>query len=277
MSIVMAFKKPPLVEVIAELRWNTTSPTISFPSGNENTNLHQFVQMDDGDVETFIMRFGGFAHVLGFSQAERLVPAGFPAIAHQPIYRFRSANKPTTNSLYQIGMGLFTANATTSYDSWNVFSATIKEGVEALLKSRSDLEKDALFNVISLRYINAFDHELTDGRDITTFLEDVFKLRINLPSAISKNMIDGGKFTPMLQLRLPMNNGVLMDFSVGEGISNNELVVAMDTTVVTTTPVVANVAAVMDALQSAHDVIHEMFYALTAPMSDLIRSQDGAD
>jgi len=219
-------------------------------------------------MEAFFMQFGGRAHVLGFSQTERLLPVGFPMMAYQPIFRFRKSDAAT--SLYQVGAGVFTANAVPPYSSWENFSVDISKGIEALLSTRPPTEKNSNFTSVSLRYIDAFNDELTGGRDVVRFLAEIFNLTISLPKSISGNIAAGATFKPTLQLHLPMENGVVMNIVVGEGSGPTGNAIVMDTTVVTTTPTAGTLEAAMTALKSAHDVIHNMFFELIKPIEDLI-------
>lgn len=214
------------------------------------------------------MQFGGRAHVLGFSQTERLLPVGFPMMAYQPIFRFRQSDSAT--SLYQVGPGIFTANVVPPYSSWEKFSVDISKGIEALISTRPPSEKNSNFTSVSLRYLDAFNDELTGGRDVVRFLAEIFDLKISLPKSISGNISTGATFKPTLQLHLPMDNGVVMNIVVGEGVGPTGPAIVMDTTVITTTPTAGTLDAAMTALKSAHDVIHNMFFELIKPIEALV-------
>ena len=72
------FKNAPLIELIAELRWNVHSP----PLGTPQTPLASIALMalNANQFDEFFMRFGGEVYKLGYERAERLLPSGFPYI-----------------------------------------------------------------------------------------------------------------------------------------------------------------------------------------------------
>jgi hypothetical protein len=62
--------------------------------------------------------------------------------------------------------GVFSANAIPPYRSWSVFSPEVEAGIDILLAVRDDAEKQAMFNPVTLRYIDAFRPDLIrDRRD----------------------------------------------------------------------------------------------------------------
>lgn len=269
----MTLKSAPFVEIVAELRWSpeaSTSHQITTPS---NAGLQQITFHDSNSFESFFMKFGGLAHNLGFSQTERLLPMGFPTVAYQPVFRFRADGNPS--KIYQVGAGLFTANAVAPYKSWDDFAPDIEKGVAALLTAREGLEADAAFNSVSLRYLDAFTSELTGDRGAAQFIDEVFGLKVELPPAISNLIVDGGIVTPNLQFQLPLKEGLLMHIAVGDGMAHGKKAVVMETTVATTIPTAANVQALMEALSGAHEIIHTMFFELVAPIRPLLDNATG--
>lgn len=270
----MTLANAPLVEIIAELRWEPQSTALTLQQGGISTFQPHLTHIDFSSLEPVFTKFAGLAHNLGFSQMERLLPMGFPIVAFQPIYRFRDFSTTSAN-LYQIGAGVFTTNALPPYGSWDNFAPNITKGVDALLASRSEQEKDLPFTSISLRYIDAFGPPLTEGRNIATFLKEVFQLEIILPFAMKNNIVDGGVITPTVQLQIPMATGLVMNLVIGEGMANNEVAIIFDTTVISTTPTAPTTYAIMDTLHIAHTVIHEMFYELVKPISHLMQLSEG--
>src|SRR5215471_16972408 len=152
------YRNPPLVELIGELRWGSSGSSFPLPPGSH---------------EEFFMRFGSRAGAVGYERVERLVPPGFPAPPFQAVYRFRKKAPETGTTLYQVGAGVFTANITPPYESWQEFRPVVEEGVDILLETRNPSEKDTPFTSASLRYIDAFGYQLTEGRSTAAFLRDV--------------------------------------------------------------------------------------------------------
>src|SRR5215472_6295692 len=94
------YRYPPLVELIAELRWGSPLPA---------AQPQNVIVLATGSHEEFFMRFGSKAGALGYGQVERLVPPGFPASSFQAIYRFRKNAPEQGTTLYQVGTGVFSA------------------------------------------------------------------------------------------------------------------------------------------------------------------------
>ena len=216
------------------------------------------------------MRFGASASKLNFQVAERLVPPGFPLVAHQPVYRFRKQAQEEIAALYQVGPGMFSANAVPPYQNWAQFEPIVREGIDALLHARDSSEKNVNFLSTSLRYIDAFNSTLTQGRDVSTFLDEVLGIKITLPSGLTQQLAEGSKHKPTLQFQLPMTSGMIMSLGIGEGLFHETPAIVMDCTVGTTTPVAASLDAVMATLTLARAAIHDTFFALTSPISHLM-------
>lgn len=112
------FRNPPLIEMIAELRWPTQGQSavpVVLPGANGSAEA-MFLQ--------WIARMGG----LGYEHVERLAPAGFPLPLDAPVLRVKPKTGLPQNTLFQLGPQLFTANATPPYLSWQDFAPTAREG-----------------------------------------------------------------------------------------------------------------------------------------------------
>jgi len=225
----------------------------------------------DTKLDEFFMRFGGAIYADGFQNVERLVPQGFPFIPYQPVCRFRKHSSATHPALYQVGPGVFTANAIPPYKSWEVFSPIVRRGVEALLTTRRDMEHDEAFFSVSLRYINAFNSSLTQGQDVSEFVQKTLGISIALPDALSRQIARGENPKPYLQLQLPMENGMVMTFAIGEGLVSGESAIVMDTSVASVTSVPSDAESVMSTLNDARSAIHDMFFGLTDPIKQLMQ------
>jgi uncharacterized protein (TIGR04255 family) len=172
------YRHPPLIELIAELRWGSPLPTTQPPGGFLlGTGLH----------EEFFMRFGSRAGALGYERVERLVPPGFPAVPFQAIYRFRKKEPEEGTTVYQVGAGVFSANITPPYHSWREFRPVVEEGVRILLETRNPSEKEMPFTSASLRYIDAFGNKFTEGRSTGAFIRDVLGFVVEPPAAVLRN------------------------------------------------------------------------------------------
>lgn len=273
----ITFLNAPLVELIAEIRWlpcDASGTRIPPPQVSGNAPFVAFGASNE--FEEFFMRFGASAARLGYPMAERLVPPDFPLMMAQPVYRFRQSSQGGLKSLYQVGPGIFTANAVPPYQTWDQFSHVVQNGVEAMLESRSSGEQDAPFIGTSLRYIDAFGPTLRCGMDVSEFMERVLGIEVRLPAGLTGQLAPGTNYKPSIQAQIPMAAGMIMSVAVGEGMANNEPVIILDTTVATTTPVAANLDAVMRAMNLARNSIHDAFFDLTGPIRELMKPQ-GAD
>lgn len=265
----LTFNKAPLVEIVAELRWNQ-SITVAPAKPGAVAGTQALIIGNSNKVEEFFMRFGGACYQAGFQQTERLVPSGFALIPGQAIYRYKKGDA-NASELLQVGAGIFSANAIPPYKSWTEFAPVVEQGIEALLKARDQSEQEIPFSSVSLRYIDAFGPELLAGREMSAFVTDVLGFSINLPSSVKALTPDGLTATSFIQIKLPVYKGLVVSISIGEGLVNNAPAVIMDTIVVANTEVAPTLKAAMDALNAARAVIHTMFMEMTKPLHTVMQ------
>lgn len=262
------FANPPLIELITELRWNKPNSSTSPFSG---AGIPVFAQ--PADSEESMMRFGGEVYNKGFQNIERLIPPNFPSFAGQVAIRFKRQDHSEKPVLYQVGPGIFTANATAPYKTWDDFSPIVRDGVVALLKTRSADEQEEPFSSISVRYIDAFDDRFLDGKSSSEFISETLGFEINLPPALNE-ITEKGKFPmPFLRLEMPISNGMYMMLSVGEGIVIDKKSVILDTTVITTSPTSAEIDSVMERLLSARNIIHDVFIKISHKLYNKMKQE----
>lgn len=265
--MTITFKKPPLVEIVAELRWATGGGQA--PTG-ENTDTPSALDLRallfPKNSDELFMSLGGKVHSAGFTRAERVVPPGFPPVVGQVVWRYRKAE--TSSELLQVGNGVFSANCVPPYSSWDTFSATVELGIKAIIDARSDIGDKSPFTQVTLRYIDAFGHELLGGKSYAAFVSDVLGFSVSLPRAISKVADPAGETEVAFQANVPLQDNMKMTVSVGAGVVQNTQSLLMDTAIVCTKPVGLDHNAVMHVLNSAHTVIHDTFFALTDKIHD---------
>jgi len=263
------FEKAPLVEIIVEVRWADAAGIPQVDGG-----LLQF-PVNNNSADEFYMRFGGAAYSNGFRQTERLVPAGFPVMPGQAIYRYRPPSdfpdELARSALWQIGSGVFTANATPPYKSWLEFSPWVAKGIQAVLDTRNDSEKNSDFASVSLRYIDAFTSDFLDGSTYAEFLQDRLGFKVQLPAAIEKMAADGATAEHIIQFRLPLQNGMSLTVLAAKGSSNGVDALILNTTVSTTEKTAANVEAVMEKLSAARNMIHNSFVEMTSSLHGIMK------
>jgi uncharacterized protein (TIGR04255 family) len=254
------YRHPPLVELIAELQWGFPFPDAAQPQG--------VVIAAPGAHEDFFMRFAVQAGLLGYERTERLMPAGFASMPMQVVYRFRKKPPEEGTSLYQIGTGIFSANITPPYDSWQQFRPIVENGLRILLETRISTERQAAFTRVSLRYLNAFGRQFMERRSISSFVETVLGFRVQLPDALKNEIATNTEPKASLAFFMPAKSGQQMILRVGEGLVGSEQAAILDMTVGTLGSTPADHVAVMNVFDTANEVAHRVFVNLTTALSD---------
>src|SRR5690242_9194487 len=152
----IAFRQPPLVEIVAEFRWDI---------GGVQAVPEQFagapLPVADGTAhEIHFMTFGSKAAARGFGLFERVIPTGFPLLAGQPTFRYRNTTAVEGAPVFQLGPGVFTVNLVPPYQSWASFVPYIDLGLGLLFDSRSPEQQQVPFSEVRLRYFDAFGDNL---------------------------------------------------------------------------------------------------------------------
>jgi uncharacterized protein (TIGR04255 family) len=257
----ISFEKAPVIELIAELRWNP-------PGGAPAAAGHVMVALGT-DADEFFLRFSNEVAKHGFTQAEKLVPAGFPPLWSQITWRFR---KPGENTLLQIGPGVFSANALQPYRRWKDFRPTVELGVNAMLTARTEAIRDTPFSGVSLRYINAFTDDLLMGASPTAFISDVLGLKLTLPPAIKEIIDPDGQVSSSANLLIPIANASkVMSLAIGDGNVSGEAAAIFDVTVAERASVAGATVDAMKALDASRNIIHGCFLAITEPVQKLMQ------
>ena len=270
--MVQRFEKPPLVELIAELRWGPSQTGPISPA----VPAAVFAMGATGQHEEFFMRFGAKAAADGYSRAERIYPPGFPVPQYQTVYRFRKNAPADGTTIYQLGVGVFSANITPPYDRWDSFRPVVERGVELLLESRGEAEHASPFVGVTLRYIDAFGNHFTEGRSVAAFLREVLGFVIDLPEALKNEMADGAEAKPVLQLALPLKTGQQMGITLAEGLANNVQAIILDMSVAATKPVIPTKDEVMASFGLAHDIMHRVFVEISRKLYHIMKPIEGA-
>ncbi|MGQ3824243.1 TIGR04255 family protein [Pseudomonas alliivorans] len=265
------YRKAPLVELIAELQWNLPSVTTAFPPGFEPppgvvpTNF-PFFGHDQGKLEEFVSAFSEECFKGGIHSVERLMPPGFPITVGQVSTRMRKS--PASPEMYQVGPGVFTANAIPPYDSWSAFSPFLNNGIEMLLRSRIEGERDLPFTAVSLQYVDAFSSNLTRGMPAAKFMRDVLGFAIDAPAAILGLVADGADVNSNLQMTALLEGGLSLNLSLGEGVANNSSAIIMQTNIVALNPIEPSVEAVLSVLHRSQEAQHAIFKGVIKSIED---------
>lgn len=262
----VSFKIAPVVELIAELRWlpaDMPPPVeghLTFAVGNDGAE--------------FGMRFSNEVFRAGYSQAERVVPANFPVPLHQVVWRFRKPGD--AGSLLQVGAGVFSANALRPYRRWKDFRPTVQLGIAGMLAARPAADKAVPISALSLRYMNAFSDTLLKGHSPQDFLRDVLGLKTELPAGIASRADPALPTSSNSSFLVPLaGTKKTMSVNFGDGMVDGKPAAIYDVTVGETTPIPADEASIMAALDGSRNVIHACFLAMTKPLVDVMQPDGG--
>lgn len=266
------YRHAPLIELIAELRWSVPNsmgltPGFQPPAGLIPANV-PFLGLDQGRLDQFVSAFSEECFKHGIQSVERLIPPGFPIRFGQVSTRLKKS--PASPELYQVGPGVFTANAIPPYDSWSAFSPFLEKGIEILLESRIDGERDLPFTGVSLQYVDSFDPRLTGGMPAAKFVRDVLGFGIDAPPAIRALVAENEYVNSTLQMNAALSNGLSLSLSLGEGIANNVVGIILHTTIVASSPVEPSVKALMSVLHNAQDAQHAIFEGIAQSIKHLM-------
>lgn len=254
----ITFARAPLVEIIAEVRWPVTSHIQVGPNG---------IEMNSPSSEQLYTKFSDLAAKNGYPRSERLLPPGFPIELGQVTWRFRPLDGST---LWQIGSGVFTANAVPPYKTWDEFRPQLKKGLELLLQSRSDQAKP---NIVSLRYIDAFGNDLMQGLSMADFLREKFGFELNLPKPLMESKAADAALQLNTQFEFRLTNGMDLVMTAGPGSYQNEQVLMMSTGIIKKTETENSLEALMRVFEDAHTVIHKSFIDMTKSIHDRMQPQ----
>lgn len=264
--MAITFKNAPLVELIAELRWQPQFSTATDQGGNQLLLPQSLLNPSEG--ETFFQRFFAAVYQHGFKQMERLAPQGVPLPHDRMVCRYRHENQNEAPVLTQIGPSIFSVNALPPYKSWLEFRPWIVHTVESLLEANPN---PGSFKA-SVRYIDAFKEPFLNGRSVSQFFESTLGFSLNLPNALTGRKLEGGEIRSSVSTIVPLD-GMQMTVKLSEGKVDGEQAAIMDTLVTINGDIAPNKESVMKALDSARGVIHETFFELTKPIENALEPE----
>lgn len=268
--MTVRFENPPLVELVAELRW--TDPSIpDLPAGYPaDFPLPYASEPFERDLPAFSQEMADF----GYAASERLIPAGFPIPSETPVVRYRYSgytkeageNDHLRSTLFQLGHQLFTANALKPYKSWNEFSPVVESGVKAVLKAHNN--KIPSYRLM-LRYIDLFDSQYMNGRNHFEFISEIYGFEIKMPNSILNHAKEGGLDVPGLQIKIPLDFGTLR-LNMAEGGIQNRRGYLFESIITIDSDIEPSAEKIMENFLKARNVIHEIFVELTGPLKEVM-------
>jgi len=129
----VTYKNAPLVELVAELRWGPSAAAL--PANDQDQSRTVPFQFSSPKDEELYMQFAALISAEGYGRFERVAPPGIPSLPGQVACRFRPSDPEKQAPLFQLGIGLFTANALPPYQSWSTFSPVVKLGLERVFEA----------------------------------------------------------------------------------------------------------------------------------------------
>jgi uncharacterized protein (TIGR04255 family) len=266
--MIDTFEVAPLVEIVVEVKWIDPS-TINVPGGGFGLTQQSSL------VDEFYMRFGGVAYSKGFQRAERLVPPGFPVPMGAVVYRYKPAedfHDPLARSaLWQLGPGVFSANAIPPYKSWSEFSPWVQLGLETLIETRPEAQKASQFNSVSLRYIDAFTENFYAGQTASQFLKEKLGFEIKMPMSYSEKLRSNSEIEEVIQFAMPLDNAMTLNFAATNGKVNGSDALIVQMNVSCDSPIDCDLNQVMAKLNSARTIIHDLFIDMTRNVHQVMK------
>lgn len=261
----VTYKNPPLVELIAEVRWGPVGDTAAM--GPKSLRISLPHPLD----EDIFMHYGVVIAQKGYGRFERLIPPGTPVPMTTAACRFRPTDTTQQSPLFQVGKGVFTANALPpNYQDWDTFKPVVRLGLESLFEAYTRAGQPApQISEVLLRYINVFSSELTGGRELTEFLAEVMGIKLSVPTSISSLTKAGTSVQQVIQLEQQIDLG-LLSLTIGPAVKANETAVLLDTSILVQREIGADIDAALNALTEARQVNHELFRALAKPLHNLM-------
>jgi uncharacterized protein (TIGR04255 family) len=262
----MQFEKPPLVELVAEVKW------LSVPSGSPPQNIQPVnptstqPMFATSDQEEFFAAFTRESARSGWTASERMFPSGLPLLSYQPALRVRSLQEKETQMIYQVGPGLFSAHALPPYKNWESFRPFVERGLAYLIQSRPKGERGMEFFSVSLRYLDVFTPELVGDVQLGAFLTDILGFSLQLPGVLTAQLRQGTEAEPTLGLLLPLQSGLEMRLNIGRGIMGDKSGIIVDTGVSTSRGIGPTSGEVFAVWEEAHTAIRRTFVGLTGKL-----------
>lgn len=262
----ITYKKAPLVELIAEIRWS--SPNTIAPD-SQQPRL-QF-SLPHPSEELFYQNYGTVLSSLGYGRVERIIPPGVPTPMNTVACRFRPYDPEQQSPLFQVGRGIFTANALPpEYQSWQTFSPVVRMGLDMVFHASksSGLPLPQISEVL-IRYVDIFSGELMGGNEINDFVADTLGFKLSLPDGITSITKPGTTVQQVIQLQQQIDIG-LLSITVGPARKEGEAGLMLDASILVQREIGNDIDAAISALTEARGVIHVLFRKLTEPLHKLM-------
>lgn len=255
------YAKPPMIEVIAEVRWRLTS-LAAIPGA----------QLDPYFPATRVA-MTKLAADRGYGSIETLIPDSVPLelLGYQVVSRYRTA--PGTWPLFQIGPGVFSCNAVPPYQGWREFRGHLMSALEVLFAAFPSSDKLFQYESASLRYLNAFTDEF-GGTEALTFLRDGLGTEVTIKAPEFAGIIPATPHRVALDLEYGLaTKGDVLQLKAFPGQKDGREATLVELgTVGRDIQCEASADSLLEWFDSAHIVLSNVFEALT---SDVVKNVMG--
>jgi len=250
-------KNAPLIEIVAEIRWGegiSTKPPALVIGGDETLYVRLGIGLGKG----------------GYERLERVQPEGIPSLPGAVVYRYRRADE-LQNTLYQAGLGVFTANGLPPYNSWEEFSPVVAEGIRALWEARAFEPSQTPIELI-LRYVDAFTSSHLGEMSQANFIDEVVGVKYQEVPSI-KGMAEGAKLESVrFNAVHSAATGERLVIEVGQGSKDGEEVLVLNTAAFSSEFVATSVDEVSTRFNELQDLLHKIFFEMLDRLPELRKS-----
>jgi uncharacterized protein (TIGR04255 family) len=245
------YENPPLVEVIAEIRWKL-QPIQSLPNA-----------AIDPHFSTLVSELTSVLDAEAYRVIESLVPAEVPIelVANRVVKRFRRG--ADLWPVFQVGPGVFTVNVVPPYNGWREFREILSYGVDLLFKSYPLPEKYLSLREVSLKYIDAFSAK-HGYNDLLSFLRDYVNFSVAIPDEILDSAKDPKSVSLATTARFPLkerqsSSGTI---KIGSG-KHQDSDAAILELVAQDSDCASSPEAILDWMDFGHVMVRQWFQLLT--------------
>lgn len=257
--------KAPIVELIVEVHWNDPQ-MIEVQEGRLDPS--RFWSNNRNVLDTLHIVFGSKVRSNGFTRVERVHPDDFPCIGRRVVHRYRNTQQ---NTLYQIGPGIFSANASPPYQTWSEFLPTVEQGLVDFIASIGEVYEDVdpTLDSICLRYIDAFNREHLANRSPLEFIREDLGFGLVLPNCLKGIAPGENEVSPRLELQfnIPGDKGTFA-LVIGQGTSDGKDAVIMESSVKHAIAGKLELQIALDELNQSQEIAGDFFKGLISGIQE---------
>jgi uncharacterized protein (TIGR04255 family) len=174
-------------------------------------------------------------------------------------YRYRKSDGEV-NTLYQLGVGVFTANGLAPYTSWDAFRRVLEQGIVALNEASPISKQQEVWCIV--KYLDFFDEEHLAGLTAPEFFSEVVGVKYQglETSAALDRQGSGSSMRFFYSNRGASGRELALD--VGEGGVHDKTGIVMNTTVTSEPLKDVDVGKVMQCFSDLQRIAHDAFFEM---------------